>query len=86
MKLRLWAKNAGVSYKTARRWFRAGLPVEAEQMSTGTIIVRAGRAVTGGAGLYARLVLIRSEKRSRSPAWPACPREAPAPPEGKLAA
>jgi putative resolvase len=40
MKLSDWAKKQGISYRTALRWFHGGtLPVEAGQMSTGTIIV-----------------------------------------------
>ncbi|MGH6815119.1 MAG: IS607 family transposase [Hyphomicrobiaceae bacterium] len=56
MKLSQWAKNTGVSYRTAWRWFKAGtLPVEAVQMPTGTIIVQVDRIGGGGAGLYARV-------------------------------
>ncbi len=41
MKLSEWAKKQGISYRTALRWFHGGtLPVEAEQVSTGTIIVK----------------------------------------------
>jgi len=41
MKLSQWAKKQGISYRTALRWFHGGtLPVEAEQVSTGTIIVK----------------------------------------------
>jgi putative resolvase len=41
MKLSEWAKKQGVSYRTALRWFHGGiLPVEAEQMDTGTILVK----------------------------------------------
>ena len=40
MKLTDWAKKQGVSYKTAWRWFRDGkMPVRAEQMPSGTILV-----------------------------------------------
>ena len=40
MKLSDWAKKQGMTYKTAWNWFRDGkLPVRAEQMPTGTIIV-----------------------------------------------
>lgn len=40
MKLSTWAKKIGVSYKTAWRWFKDNkLPVRAEQMPSGTIIV-----------------------------------------------
>jgi putative resolvase len=41
MKLSDWAKSQGISYKTAWRWFDEGkLPVPAEQMATGTILVK----------------------------------------------
>jgi len=41
MKLSEWAKKQGISYRTALRWFHGGtLPVEAEQVNTGTIIVK----------------------------------------------
>jgi hypothetical protein len=41
VKLREWADKQGVSYRTALRWFHAAtLPVEAEQVATGTIIVK----------------------------------------------
>ena len=40
MKLATWAKQQGVDYKTAYRWFRAGiLPVPSRQLPTGTILV-----------------------------------------------
>lgn len=40
MKLSKWAKDKGVSYKTAWRWWKSGmLPVKATQMPSGTIIV-----------------------------------------------
>jgi predicted site-specific integrase-resolvase len=42
MKLATWAKQQGVDYKTAYRWFRAGiLPVPSRQLLTGTILVDA---------------------------------------------
>jgi putative resolvase len=41
MKLSEWAKKQGISYKTAHRWYKEGkLPCEADQMPTGTIIVK----------------------------------------------
>src|SRR5262245_32832150 len=41
VKLREWAEKQGISYRTALRWFHGGtLPVEAEQVATGTIIVK----------------------------------------------
>ena len=39
MKLSDYAKRQGVSYRTAWRWFKSGI-LNAEQMPTGTIIVR----------------------------------------------
>jgi predicted site-specific integrase-resolvase len=40
MKRSAWAKQQGITYKTAWKWYKAGkLPVRAEQMPTGTIIV-----------------------------------------------
>jgi len=56
MKLADWARQQQVDYKTAYRWFRAGiLPVPSRQLPTGTILVdptpeRAEKAV-----LYARV-------------------------------
>lgn len=58
-----WAKRCGISYRTAWRWFRDNrLPedVIAEQMPTGTILIRDGR-VSRNAGqveeavIYARV-------------------------------
>ena len=40
MKLLQWAKQQGIRYETAWRWYRDGnLPVQAEQTATGTILV-----------------------------------------------
>lgn len=40
MKLADWAKEQGITYQTAWRWYKAGkLPVRYEQMPSGTIIV-----------------------------------------------
>jgi len=40
MKLAEWARRQGLDYKTAWRWFHAGiLPVPAKQLPTGTILV-----------------------------------------------
>ena len=56
MKLSAWAKSQGISYKTAWRMWKDGrLPVPAEQMATGTVIVHAGSDRVGGAALYARV-------------------------------
>ena len=57
MKLSAWAKQQGIDYKTAYRWFRAGiLPVPSQQLPTGTILVNV--AIADGPGktvLYARV-------------------------------
>ncbi len=58
-----WARRCGISYRTAWRWFHDDkLPedVVAEQMPTGTILVRDGRIPRGpeherGAVIYARI-------------------------------
>ncbi|MDA8215921.1 MAG: IS607 family transposase [Nitrospiraceae bacterium] len=57
MKLSVWAKQQGVSYKTAWRMWKLGqLPVPAEQLPTGTVIVHPPiSAIEGGAVLYARV-------------------------------
>jgi len=57
MKLSAWARQQGISYKTAWRWWKAGLlPVKAEQMPTGTVIVADEPPPPAGAvGLYARV-------------------------------
>jgi hypothetical protein len=54
MKLSDWARSRGIKYKTTWLWWRDGtLPVAAEQMATGTILVSEGEAPKGTAGLYA---------------------------------
>jgi putative resolvase len=57
MKLHDWARKQGISYMTAWRWFRDGrLPVEAERMPSGTIIVKdSGGGTATGVALYARV-------------------------------
>lgn len=56
MKLSVWAKSQGISYKTAWRMWKDGrLPVPAEQMATGTVIVHAEANKADGAALYARV-------------------------------
>jgi predicted site-specific integrase-resolvase len=57
MKLSAWAKSQGVSYKTAWRMWKAGrLPVPAEQLPTGTVIVHPPASTAdGGVALYARV-------------------------------
>jgi predicted site-specific integrase-resolvase len=57
MKLSQYAKRAGVTYKTAWRWWKAG-QLDAYQTSTGTVIVRDAAApveAPGRIALYARV-------------------------------
>jgi putative resolvase len=57
MKLSQYAKQTGVSYKTAWRWFKAGT-LDAYQTETGIIIVRDQadvKPLTGRIALYARV-------------------------------
>jgi len=55
MRLRRYAEQMGISYKTAYRWWKAG-KLDAYQLETGTIIVRDPvRQVEGGVALYARV-------------------------------
>ena len=57
MKLSTYAKRAGVTYKTAWRWWRQG-QLDAYQTPTGTVIVRDAATpapVTGRVALYARV-------------------------------
>jgi putative resolvase len=56
VKLSKWAKQQGIDYKTAYRWFRAGiLPVASRQLPTGTILVDPPASPVEGAVLYARV-------------------------------
>ncbi len=57
MKLSAWAKANGLTYKTAWRMWRDGtLPVPAEQLATGTVLVHPPQAPTVAAvALYARV-------------------------------
>jgi predicted site-specific integrase-resolvase len=54
MKLSEYAKQVGVTYKTAYQWWRAG-QLDAYQLPTGTIIVRESKPAATGAALYARV-------------------------------
>ena len=55
MRLRRYAEQMGISYKTAYRWWKAG-KLDAYQLDTGTIIVRDPvQPVVGGIALYARV-------------------------------
>lgn len=56
MKLSTWAKNQGISYRTAWRWFKEGkLPVTVEQMPSGTILVRDPIPSFEQVAIYARV-------------------------------
>ena len=59
MKLSVWAKQQGIAYKSAwRMWKLKQLPMPAEQLPTGTIIVHPpafASAVEEGVALYARV-------------------------------
>lgn len=56
MKLSIWAKKQGISYRTAWRWFKEGnLPVDAEQTSTGTILIKESASEFSQVAIYARV-------------------------------
>jgi predicted site-specific integrase-resolvase len=56
VKLSAWAKQQGISYKTAWRMWRDGrLPVPAEQLATGMVIIHQLMITTHGVALYARV-------------------------------
>jgi putative resolvase len=54
MKLSDYAKQVGVTYKTAWQWWKAGR-LDAYQLPTGTVIVREPQTVASGVALYARV-------------------------------
>jgi predicted site-specific integrase-resolvase len=54
MKLSEYAKQVGVTYKTACQWWKTG-QLDAYQLPTGTIIVRESKPVAIGAALSARV-------------------------------
>ncbi|MHB1435442.1 MAG: IS607 family transposase [Thermoplasmata archaeon] len=56
MKLSEWARQAGVRYETAWKWFRDGiLPVPATRLPTGTILVMPPAPPPASVALYARV-------------------------------
>lgn len=56
MKLKEWALEQGISYRTALNWFHAGtLPVPARQLPTGTILVDPPVAESGRTVAYCRV-------------------------------
>src|SRR5260370_24396352 len=54
MNLSDYARQVGVTYKTAYQWWKAG-QLEAYQGPTGTIIVREAKPSATGVALYARV-------------------------------
>src|SRR5260221_10845312 len=54
MKLSTYARQVGVTYKTAWQWWKAG-QLDAYQLPTGTIIVREPVRPVHGVALYARV-------------------------------
>lgn len=54
MRLSEYAKQKGVTYKTAYRWFKAG-GLDAYQLNTGTIIVNDDKIKPDGVAIYARV-------------------------------
>ena len=55
MKLSIYARQIGVTYKTAYRWWKAG-KLDAYQLDTGTVIVRDPLQVSANhVALYARV-------------------------------
>jgi putative resolvase len=54
MKLSAYAKQVGVTYKTAWQWWKAG-QLDAYQLPTGTIVVREPQTAASGVALYARV-------------------------------
>jgi putative resolvase len=54
MKLSEYAKQVGVTYKTAYQWWKAG-QLDAYQLPTNTIIVREAKPSATGVALYARV-------------------------------
>jgi putative resolvase len=68
MKLSAWAKANGLTYQTAwRRWRNGKLPVRAEQLPTGTVIVHPPKTPTvDSVAIYARV-----RAQTRKPTWSA---------------
>lgn len=59
MKLSKWAKQQGIHYSTALRWFHAGSIPNAKQLPTGTILVEEKNEIeqknVNGADIYCRV-------------------------------
>jgi predicted site-specific integrase-resolvase len=54
MKRSEYARQVGVTYKSAYQWWKTG-QLDVYQLPNGTIIVREPRIVANGAALYARV-------------------------------
>ncbi len=68
MKLSQWAEEQGLTYRGAWRMWKAGqLPVPAEQLPTGTLLVKAAKSPTNAVGLYARVFSSDQKKDARVP-------------------
>lgn len=72
MRLTEWARQQGVSYKTALEWFKAGkLPVPARRLVTGQIMVEDPQSLIEDSALYGRTVIyvrVSSEDQKSDPA------------------
>jgi putative resolvase len=56
MKLSVWARQQGITYKTAwRLWKEGKLPIPSEQLATGTVILHPPVDTAEGVALYARV-------------------------------
>lgn len=56
MKLSVWAKKMGISYKTAWRWYKQNLlPVSSEKTSSGTILIKDVEDASYRVAIYARV-------------------------------
>ena len=56
MKLSKWAKQQGISYRTAWHWFKLGtLPVSAKQLANGTILIAEQDQTKDLVGIYAQV-------------------------------
>ena len=71
MKLSEWAKLQGISYKTAWRMWRDGrLPVPAEQMATGTVIIHPPVNTANGVALYLKTNFpVKTPPFREEPGW-----------------
>jgi len=62
MKLAEWARRQGIDYRTAWKWFHAGiLPVPSRQLPTGTILVDVDLRETVESRLTEEVKTLRAE-------------------------